>query len=824
MHFTFVGAVCVKNNMAHPQAPASDSSIVPASKCPNIKQLCQESVQFIAAGEKINDIETVIRELIENSVDAGARNIEIRLARYGIESIEVEDDGAGIDESDFDTLGLRYHTSKISDFAKLQESLETFGFRGEALSCLCNLANVSITTKTKSSPTGTRLTFKKDGSVAKREAAARSQGTTVVIRNLFHSMPVRRRELESTSKRQYDKVVKLIYEHVLARPHIKFSLCKKHAAKKEKDFMHGGTTLEGALITIFGTKQFESLMPIRQVGSSNLSPKKNFPAEVSVSDENQRDEPVCTRSQKQLLPPVDLPDVVESNRDEFFKRSCRSKFAKERPKFIIYGHISKVGLGKNSSDFQYIYVNKKPCDIPKISRILNETYRNYSNNSQYPFFCLFIQVQRWAADFNVPRKRSVILQEENKLQTIVKETIEEIYSASAPANQRNCPVADIPISSQIRDVERVEDKNKPKKDLGGGTSIAKKPETSVKNPSPPKSTRTSRSSYGMDTCEPWPQGDTKEKLDDEDIGQPPDLLEGVNLADTVTSLVCYVPPADMVVDETTSDDIEEDFSQCNFSQSCVKTESGLEVSIDNLDDLGLAIRRERAQRKVKSDSKHFSFAIHPNFNSVAEDELKLNLNKTSFEDMQIIGQFNNGFIITRLNKHLFIIDQHATDERANYEEQLHNCPLQKQTMVYAKPLYLNLIQENALLSNLTEFRKRGFDFEIDLTKPPGYRVLMTSTAVCKGDKIDEHLDKSDVEELIDVILESPNSIGTYTLRKTIKVSAMRACRMSVMIGQSLSWSQMQSIVSRMSNLKNPWVCAHNRPTIRHLMEVDWMTK
>lgn len=804
--------------MAQPSTSTPSGCIVPASKCPNIKPLCQESVRFIAAGEKINDIETVIKELIENAVDAGARNIEVRLSRYGVDAIEVEDDGVGIDESDFETLGLRYHTSKISDFAKLQESLETFGFRGEALSCLCNLANVSITTKTKSSPTGTRLTFRKDGSIAKKEAAARSQGTTVTVKNLFHSMPVRRRELESASKRQYDKCVKLIYEHVLARPHIKFSLCKKYAAKKEKDFMHGGTTLEGALITIFGIKQYESLVPIRQIGVSCQSPTKIHPTEVGTSDLSQ---PICTRSRKLSFSAIDPPAVPES-RDEFFKRSCKSKFARERPEFKIFGHISKIGCGKNSSDYQFIYVNKKPCDIPKISRLLNETYRTYSNNNQYPFFCLFIQVQKWAADFNVPRKRCVILQEETKLYSVVKDAIEEVYSASAPANQRNCPIAEIPITSQKHDKSINEESSKQKKGQNGLHETNQETEPTPKKSSPPKSRRTSRGSNGVETCEPWPQDTTGEQTSS-DVGEPPNLLEGVNLADVVTTLVCYVPPGG-TTDEKESEEEEEDFSQCKFSQIVVKKDSGLEVSIDNLEDLSMAIRRERAQRKVKSDAKHFSFAIHPNFNNVAEDELKLNLNKTSFEDMQIVGQFNNGFIITRLNKHLFIIDQHATDERANYEEQLQKCPLEKQIMVYPKPLYLNLIQENAVLSNLEEFRQRGFEFEIDPSKPPGYRVLMTSTAVCKGDKLDEHLDKSDVEELIDVILDSPNSVKTYTLRKTIKVAAMRACRMSVMIGQSLSWAQMRSIVSKMTNLQNPWVCAHNRPTIRHLMDIDWMTK
>ena len=215
-----------------------------------VKEIDKNSVNFLTAGEKINDIETAIRELVENSIDAQARNIEVRLTKFGIDSIEVDDNGMGIDEKNFPMLGMRYHTSKISDIYALQNSLDTYGFRGEALSCLCNISNVTITTRTKTSPCGWRLTFK-DGFLSKKEPVGRDTGTTITLKNLFHSMPVRRRELETTAKKQYDKIVRLLYEQALARPYIKYSLYKKVASKKERDFTHGGTTLEGCLITTF---------------------------------------------------------------------------------------------------------------------------------------------------------------------------------------------------------------------------------------------------------------------------------------------------------------------------------------------------------------------------------------------------------------------------------------------------------------------------------------------------------------------------------------------------------------------------------------------
>lgn len=881
-----------------------------------IKEIDQNTIKFIAAGEKISDIETAIKELIENSIDANARIIEVRLTKFGIDCIEIEDNGDGIEEKNFETLGKRFHTSKISNYEKMKESLETYGFRGEALSCLCNIANVIIITKAKTSPTGTKITFKKDGTILKKEFTARANGTTVIVKNLFYSMPVRRKELETTAKRQYDKVVKLIYEQVLSHPHIKFSLCKKTSTKKEKDFTHGGSTLEGCIITIYGIKLLESLMPIRQTIGDNKIPErprvsssaaqpldsqhqehkrkamdtslnnadiKNNSSIISntscISDNVinvDSDNSNSTNIIKELSS-TDFETTIEPCRDEFFKRTRKSKFFREKPEYTIYGYISKIGCGKNTTDSQYIFVNKKPCEITRLSRLINETYRNYSNG-QNPFYCLFIQVQKWAADFNVPRKRAVILQDLNKLCEIVTKSLDDMFSPTVPATKNSCPMASIPINSNkrmktnhsdsfgetsIRPIEEQDsfitnylkpvefpknsaplDMNEKTDQMGNSNSLEKNNNIIIKSninnretPSPnPKIINILRLETDKKSTSENIQSDTsnlsyikptestnllgKAKEQDDTIPETPsnghpskDDPKSFKTVDDSLALIRWKENASK-------------FDLCRFGQTktSLEDETGrLQARIDHLEDLSLALERDRAQRAMPNDSgKEFSYAIHPTFNTVAEDELKLNLNKSSFENMEILGQFNKGFIITRLEKHIFIIDQHATDERANYEDQLNKNPLIRQDMVCPKPLYLNLIQENAIINHLDAFRERGFDFIIDKTKMAGFRVLLSSTSICKGHGMDEHLTKEDIEELIEVILDSPNNLSSYTLKKVRNLAASRACRMSVMIGDKLNWSQMEDIVARMTHLQNPWCCAHNRPTIRHLMDVDWM--
>lgn len=802
----------------------------------SIKAIDNDSIKFIAAGEKINDVETVVRELVENSIDAKATVIEIKLSKFGVECIEVSDNGSGIAEQNFASLGQRYHTSKISSYEKLQESLQTFGFRGEALSCICSIAIVTVTTKTRESSTGSKLIFRKDGSLEKVMPAARTEGTTIIVRNLFHSMPVRRRELETTSKRQYDKVVKLLYEQILARPLIKFTLSRKSVTTKEKDFTHGGKSLEECIITIYSINVLRTLIPIKQAGIPDQTPKS--PILTTDKEQNRR----LTRSSTQANETVDIEEdanhgqvnkvpflskdfeaSVEPNREEFFQRSRKSKFARERATYTIFGYISKIGKGRNSTDCQFVYVNRKPCDIPKLSRLINEIYKGYSNN-QYPFYCLFIRVQSWAADFNVPHKRAVILQDETRLCDIVKESLEKMFSPSVPANQKSCPSAHIPVAMQ-----KLPDSTQDASSQGSKRSLELTLEE--KDEQRPVKKLTIADTVNQVANEEIVISDIKET--DKSTTQKPDMewndksakddppsdatsgsSEYVLALATVNCVHDLVTPRDSRI---LSEDME-----CRYMQTKISTPHVIKVAIDHPEDLGESLERERTQRAIHDDSKSFSFAIHPNFNTVAEQELKFNLNKSSFEDMHIIGQFNRGFIIARLDKHIFIIDQHATDERANYEDQLDKSPLIKQAMVLPKPLYLNSIQENAVMTHLDAFKKRGFEFKIDETKPPGYKVMLTTTSICKGQTLDEHLTKVDVEELVDVILDSPNQLDRYTLKKVKNVAATKACRKSVMIGDSLDWAKMESIVRKMSSLENPWVCAHNRPTIRHLMDVDWM--
>ena len=170
-----------------------------------IKAIEAKSVHQIQSGQVIVDLCSVVKELVENSLDAGATAIEVRFKNNGLDSIEVQDNGAGIAPENYGNVALKHFTSKLSSYDDLS-SLHTFGFRGEALSSLCALSKFSIiTAQLNEVPKGNRLDFDILGRLKSANVAAAQKGTTAAVEDLFESLPVRRKELTKNIKREYWK-------------------------------------------------------------------------------------------------------------------------------------------------------------------------------------------------------------------------------------------------------------------------------------------------------------------------------------------------------------------------------------------------------------------------------------------------------------------------------------------------------------------------------------------------------------------------------------------------------------------------------------------
>ena len=200
---------------------------------------------LIAAGEVVERPASVIKELIENSIDAGAKNIEVEIKDGGTTFMQVSDDGSGIDESDLKSAFLPHATSKIKDAGDL-ESIMTLGFRGEALASIASVAKVNLTSKTRSADVGSSLSVEggKFGEVCKIGC---NDGTTITVKDLFFCVPARAKFLKK-NKTEEQEITNIITRTILAHPDINIT----YIVDGKKTLSSIGKTEKEAMFSVYG--------------------------------------------------------------------------------------------------------------------------------------------------------------------------------------------------------------------------------------------------------------------------------------------------------------------------------------------------------------------------------------------------------------------------------------------------------------------------------------------------------------------------------------------------------------------------------------------
>ena len=185
-----------------------------------IRALPDELISQIAAGEVVERPASVVRELVDNALDAGATQVTVRLQAGGVRLISVEDDGMGILRAELPSALQRHATSKIASLHDL-EAVDTMGFRGEALAAICSIAEVSVLTRAEDE--GLAHGWLLDGRSGELQPSARARGTTVEVRELFFATPARRKFLKTDST-ELAHCIEAVRRHALARPDVGFAI------------------------------------------------------------------------------------------------------------------------------------------------------------------------------------------------------------------------------------------------------------------------------------------------------------------------------------------------------------------------------------------------------------------------------------------------------------------------------------------------------------------------------------------------------------------------------------------------------------------------
>ncbi len=222
----------------------------------DINVLAKQVSELIAAGEVIERPSSVIKELIENSIDAGASSIIVEIKNGGVKLMRVTDNGKGIKREDVKNAFLRHATSKILKQDDL-DSISTLGFRGEALASICAVSRVEVMTKNTEEDDGTRYEIS-GGEEISFDIAGCPQGTTFIVRDLFYNVPARMKFLKKDVS-EGNSIAALVDRMALSHPEISFTLIREG---KQTLKTAGDNKLKNAILQVFGREFASSLIPV----------------------------------------------------------------------------------------------------------------------------------------------------------------------------------------------------------------------------------------------------------------------------------------------------------------------------------------------------------------------------------------------------------------------------------------------------------------------------------------------------------------------------------------------------------------------------------
>ena len=375
-----------------------------------IRELPDELISQIAAGEVVERPASVVRELVDNALDAGARQITVRLLAGGVRLIQVEDDGSGIPQNELATALRRHATSKIASLQDL-ESVATMGFRGEALAAINSIADMSLVSRHAGSDSAAAdaHAWQLDGRTGELKPAARSPGTTVEVRELFYATPARRKFLK-TDATELALCIEGVRRHALVRPDVGFAIW--HEGKLVEQWRAATASMQGD----------DSLAALNQRLADVLG--EDFVAQsVAVSYES------------------------SARRDN------------GQPAVRVWGRAGIPDAARSRPDQQFAYVNGRFVRDKVLTHAARSAYEDVLHGHRQPVYVLYVEMDPARIDVNVhPTKIEVRFRDSREVHQAVRHAAENALAATrtqgASLNLASQPLQGAAPAGLVNDTQR----------------------------------------------------------------------------------------------------------------------------------------------------------------------------------------------------------------------------------------------------------------------------------------------------------------------------------------------------------------------------------
>ena len=818
----------------------------------NIVLLDDLTINKIAAGEVIERPASVIKEMVENSIDAGATNITVEIKNGGISYIKVSDNGKGIAQDDLEIAFERHATSKIRSADDL-DTVTSMGFRGEALASIAAIANVEMVSKTQEQEIGYRVVVEA-GNVLEKEEAGCKTGTTITVRNLFFNTPVRYKFL----KKDYTEsgyIEDAITRIALVNPNIAIKLIN---TGKTVIQTNGNGDIKSVIYSIYGKDIANGIMEVAykyediniigvvgkpEVARSNRSNQLFFVNKRYIKDKTLT--AATEQAYKGLIPIGKFGFVIlniEMNPAKVdvnvHPAKLEVRFEEENKIFQAIYHAIKDTLLKT----ELVANSEKALHEEKMETARELTFeerlKNLKEEKQHR------QEVGGLFSFRKQNEKQIenYTDEESKIKTNVLEDIhsnsgetsgniiEDVYrSKNGVENKINVgePIDTSDILAKLKQMKENLEKELKEKNINTSVMQTKantQNQTPENNPTGEtleeekeeyriKEENDKEIKESLDEAEVKNENETDINVTNETENENPEM----NLETSQTEENKEFTISEQTVDNT--NEIIENIEDPEIKQEFKEIKEKMQQLNDNpqvvTDDFNEMYAKLFGRLPIQEDDEKVEEKKEEKDIDILKDNVSVfeGIEEYQKPAYKFIGIAFKTYIIIEIGQEMYILDQHAAHERIMYEKVKENyySESSKDSQMLLLPDVITLTHKEMDIAkeNMEMFRKAGFTLEefgentIKLTGVP---------TVC----ID-----LDTKELFLETLDEINTVArTAKQEKEEKFIATVACKAAVKANMALDEKEVESLMDKLLSLPNPFTCPHGRPTAIKMTKYD----
>ncbi|OJG78341.1 DNA mismatch repair protein MutL [Enterococcus pallens] len=664
-----------------------------------IQELSERLANQIAAGEVVERPASVVKELVENAIDAHATQIDILIEEAGLKKIQVVDNGEGIAQDDVKNAFKRHATSKIHNRDDLFR-IRTLGFRGEALPSIASVSELTIETATADEKQGSYL-WLKGGRIEENRPTALRVGTKITVENLFFNTPARLKYVKSLQT-ELANIGDIVNRMALSHPKVAFRLV--HDGHKMLA-TSGNGDLKQAVAGIYG---------------------------ISVA--------------KKML------EITAQDLD-----------------FALKGYISLPEVTRASRNYLSIIINGRYIKNFALNKAIVNGYQSKLMVGRFPIAVIEIEMDPLLVDVNVhPTKQEVRLSKEKELMALISQTI----------------------ADSLRQVNLIPD-------AGESPSFKRKVETAksqqldlaLEQPTGKKSGLTFNPETGRFHVEPREEAEASST-----IGKK--IIESSDKA-----------PVSVVEESSGSFSVPEPETETNI-ESAITAEAPADFSEE------LTVNEKAEELREAAEHPEFDLSTLSGEREVekAIDKLTHEQPKERFPMLEYFGQMHGTYLFAQSKDGLYIVDQHAAQERIKYEyfrEKIGDVSNDLQELLV--PFVLDYPSNDAI--KLKEQKELLEEVGIYLEEfgPNSFIVRAHPTWYPAGQE------ESTIREMIDMLLIT----GSVSVKKFREATAiMMSCKRSIKANHHLNEAQARVLLTDLAECENPFNCPHGRPVLIHFSNSD----